>query len=360
VNLAVTQNRDLGGGYTLRVLNYDDESSTDDGGDPERGASNVTSMVHNTCVVGMIGPADSRVAQLEIPVAAKAGLAMISPANTNPGLTLRPYASESLYVPFDQLHPPAKKTNYFRGIANDAFQMSVDADFTFDRLAAQRVYVVASRPSTYGGLLVGGFTTEFLAKGGTIIATESLEWHNPDAFDPLAARIANAAPDAVYFGGTVVGGGALLKRALVQHGYTGPFVSGDGIAMDPDFIAQAGAGAAENTFATVATPDVSTFRSGLAAKFLRDFRSAYPGVQVDGFTAQSYDAAMVLIAAIKSLIAARQTMTRATVIDHVQNTRYEGVTGPIAFDQNGDDVHGVYTVYTVHDGTWVAYEELNV
>ncbi|HEV8192712.1 MAG TPA: branched-chain amino acid ABC transporter substrate-binding protein, partial [Ktedonobacterales bacterium] len=97
-------------------------------------------MVKDACIVGMVGPLDSDVAQAEMPIAANAGLVMISPSNTNPGLTLRPYTRESLSVPFDTPHPAGKKTNYFRNIANDAFQMPADADFTSDRLAARRVY----------------------------------------------------------------------------------------------------------------------------------------------------------------------------------------------------------------------------
>jgi hypothetical protein len=38
---------------------------------------------------------------------------MISPSNTNPGLTLRQNVESAGYS-FDQLHPPDKKVNYFR------------------------------------------------------------------------------------------------------------------------------------------------------------------------------------------------------------------------------------------------------
>ena len=360
-NLAVTQNRDLGGGYTLKVINYDDVSMTRDDDDPARGARNMASVVKNACIVAMVGPFNSDAAQTEIPIAANAGLAMISPSNTNPGLTLRQYASESLHgVSFDQLHPAGKTTNYFRITANDAFQMTADADFTAGELAARRVYVVVSRPSPYGGLLVGGFTTEFLEKGGTIVATENLEWHDPAAFPALAARIAAAAPDAVYFGGIVDGGGAILKKELVQHGYRGPFVAGDGIALDPRFIELAGADAAQNTYATVAEPDVSDLRSDAAARFLSDYRNRYPSQQVTGDCANAYDAAMIEITAIKNLIRMGHPVTRAAVIDQIQNIQYTGVTGAIRFDKNGDDVYGAYTVYIVQNGAWVAYARVSV
>jgi branched-chain amino acid transport system substrate-binding protein len=363
INLAVLQHHDLGGGYNLKAINYDDESTAGDGDDPARGASNMKSMVKNACIVGMIGPYGSHEAQTEMPIAANAGLAMISPSNTNPGLTLRQYATAGLPqgITFDQLHPTGKMTNYFRVVANDAIQMLADADFTADELAARSVYIVVSRPSPYGGLLVGGFATEFLAKGGTVVATENLEWHDPAAPAALAARIAAAAPDAVYFGGTQDGGAGLLKEQLALHGYTGPFVSGDGVAGDSRFIDQAGgASAAQNSYATVAGPDLSTFTAGAAAKFLHDYRARYPGQQATIYAATAYDAAMIEITAIKNLIRMGRAVTRAAVIEQIQNIQYTGITGPIRFDKNGDDVYGAFTVYSVLGTTWVPYASVTV
>jgi branched-chain amino acid transport system substrate-binding protein len=120
VDLAAQQNQPLGNGYTLEVIHYREVSSDTARSDPRQGARNVTAMVQTPCVVGMVGPAWSAGAAAEMPVTAKAGLVMISPANTNPGLTLRLDAG-TYGIDFNQLHPPGTKTNYFRNIANDAF-----------------------------------------------------------------------------------------------------------------------------------------------------------------------------------------------------------------------------------------------
>jgi ABC-type branched-subunit amino acid transport system substrate-binding protein len=42
------------------------------------------------------------------------------------------------------------------------------------------------------------------------------------------------------------------------------------------------------------------------------------------------------ISAIKSLIAAQKTPTRAAVLSAVASAKYAGVTGQLAFDKNGD------------------------
>jgi branched-chain amino acid transport system substrate-binding protein len=101
----------------------------------------------------MVGPFNSDVAPAEMPIAANAGLVMISPANTNPALTLRPYAS-AFGLDFDKLHPAGKPINYFRITGNDLAQGVVDANFTFVDLGARGVYVVNDSSPTVKRWLV--------------------------------------------------------------------------------------------------------------------------------------------------------------------------------------------------------------
>src|SRR5262249_12866405 len=59
VRLAVMQHHDLGNGYTLKLIPYNDAPASGNGIDPPRGASNVTNMVQTPCVLGMVGPMNS-------------------------------------------------------------------------------------------------------------------------------------------------------------------------------------------------------------------------------------------------------------------------------------------------------------
>jgi branched-chain amino acid transport system substrate-binding protein len=354
VNLAVMQNQVLGKGYTLKVINYDDRGPHD----LTTGLQNVQQMVRNPCIVGMVGPYNSSVATGEMPVAANAGLVMVSPSNTNPALTLRSDA-EIQGIDFEQLHPPGKPITYFRIAPNDVAQAIVDADITFDDLEARSAYVVNDRYH-YGEELASEFTQRFQVKGGRIVGAESILPGNPSLIAQVAASIVASRPDAVFYGGITENGGGLLKAQLIRLGYAGSFVGGDGIAGDPRFVEQAGANAANGTFATVAAPDPSTFTAGAAARFIRDYHARYPGQGLDGYSANAYDAAMLLITAIKRLIRTGQEITRVAVIDQVQNTQYAGVTGPISFDSNGDVTHGVYSIYKVQDGRWVLFKQVIV
>lgn len=355
-NLAVLQNQNLGSGYTLKTVNYDDVSPQTGDFDPSTGASNVKQLVHNPCILGMVGPLNSKVAPMEMPIAANAGLAMISPGVTNPALTLRPFAATQ-GLNFDQLHPSGKPINFFRIVPNDAAQVVADADLTFD-LGAKRVYVV-NNSGSYGQELVGGFTPAFEEKGGKVVGIDGIGL-DPSVIPNIAAKIVAAKPDAVFYGGLTSSGAGLLKGDLVNLGYRGFFVGGDGIANDPDFLKQAGTDAANGTYASVGGRDPSTFTSGAAAQFIRDYSARYPGQDPSFYSADAFDAAMVLITAIKHLIVAGQAVTRAALIDQVQHIQYAGATGPISFDSNGDIAHGVYSIYAVQNGMWAYAWQVNV
>jgi branched-chain amino acid transport system substrate-binding protein len=362
-DLAVRENLNLGHGYTLQVRNYDDVSPQTGGHDPTTGAQNVQAMIAQSCVMAMVGPFNSNVGGAEIPVAANAGLAMISPANTNPGLTLKQYAAANNFN-FDNLHPAGKPDVYFRIPANDVVQGKVDADLAIGAptdnppgLGASKVYVVDDT-EVYGKGLADFFVQEFMAKGGTVLGRDEITSNSGSQLPQLAAKIISNHPDAVFYGGVTSNDGGLLKAALVTAGFTGPMVGGDGIAGDPGYLTQAGA-AAENTYGTVAAPDLSTFTSGVQQKFVTDYMNAF-GTPPITYSANSFDAAMIEIQVIQSLINAGKDPNRADVIAGIAKIQYNGVTGHINFDKNGDNAgNKVFSIYQVKDGAWKFVTSVN-
>jgi branched-chain amino acid transport system substrate-binding protein len=137
-------------------------------------------------------------------------------------------------------------------------------------------------------------------------------------------------------------------------------VGGDGIAGDPTFIEQVGVAATNDIFAINPVPDPAQTASDAAARFVRAFHARYPGDALDGYGANAYDAAMVLITAIERVIQTGQEVTPQAVRDQVQTIEYSGVTGPISFDQNGDITHGVFSVYTIQNDRWVWLQQAQV
>jgi branched-chain amino acid transport system substrate-binding protein len=354
VELAVKQAK-MQGGYTLNFISYNDVSAALGKHDPDQGAKNVTDMVGNKCILGFVGPFNSNVAKSEIPISENAGLVMISPANTNPGLTVQSEAQAN-GIDWATLHPAGLPESYFRIPGNDIAQGTVDADLTVS-LGAMKVYVVDDQ-ETYGVGIANYFEKELKAKGGTELGRDGIPANGAAQIPGLAKKIAATHPDAVFYGGVTSGGGGTLKAQLVQAGYNGPMVGGDGIVLDPAYVQQAGS-AADGTYASNGAPDPSTLTSGAAAKFFADYAAAYPTENSGAYRANSFDAANVLIAAINQVISSGNSVTRAAVISAVQNIQYDGVTGHISFDKNGDNAGGgIWALYQVKGGQWVFLKQV--
>lgn len=45
---------------------------------------------------------------------------------------------------------------------------------------------------------------------------------------------------------------------------------------------------------------------------------------------------------------------RQQIVDQVQKVKFEGIAGPVAFDEYGDTTNKQLTVYQVKDGKWKA------
>ena len=313
VDLAVQQNKDLGNGYTLDVSHKNDEGTS--GADPSIGAANVQQLVADSAVMAIVGPFNSGVAKQEIPVANQSGIVLMSPTNTNPGLTKEEFAQEN-GINFALLHPAGKPDYYFRICGTDDIQGKVDADIALAApVSATSAYVVDDN-TTYGKGLAKVFTTEFTSHGGSIVGSTSITPDQVSNLPQLATAIVGKSPTVVFYGGVTSGGGGALKKDLVEKGGNMPMVGGDGIADDPAWITTAGS-AAVNTYGTVAAPDISGLTSASAQSFITAYKAAFPGKDLLPYSASAYDAAMIEITAIKNLIKAGKDVTRETLTDAI-------------------------------------------
>ena len=148
--------------------------------------------------------------------------------------------------------------------------------------------------------------------------------------------------DVVFFGGTTATKGGLLRKAM-QGILDVPYVAGDGISGD-QFLKDAAPNAA-NSYFTVAGPYPQKLST--AATFLTDYKSKY-GEDAGAYSAQAYDAAAIIIAAISRAIddAGGNTPTRDQVTAEVAKTKnFKGVIGTSSFDSNGDTSLKIITVY---------------
>jgi branched-chain amino acid transport system substrate-binding protein len=207
----------------------------------------------------------------------------------------------------------------FLACFGDNVQAAAGAEWAVKTLKARTAVVLYKRTSSYARLLHGYFQTRFKQLGGKVLAVR------PYTLADIEAK-AKGLPkaDLVYFAAQpndVLAGIAALRGA----GVTAPILGGDGLDIGDAWkqLAQAN----KIYFTTHAylgadNPDarVQAFRA-LYAK-------AYPGKEPDAFTALGYDAARLLMAAIKSAGTDRPPAARKAL---AATDGFAGVTGTISY-----------------------------
>ncbi len=319
-------------GWTLEVAAEDDQAT------PDVGKNAATKLASDDQVVGVVGTLNSSVAQVVTPVLDAAKIVQVSPANTNPSLTKGA----------DLANPKRPYADYFRTCTTDAVQGPFAAQYLL-KSGVKKVATVHDKKA-YGQGLVDNFTVAFKAGGGTVVAAETI---NPDDsdFSAVVSKVKAAGPEAVYYGGEYPQAGPLSKQ-MKAAGLKVTLMGGDGI-FDGKFIELGG------TDGDLATSVGAPIESLDSAKAYVDAYNA--GGYADGYSAYgayAYDAANAIIDALKTSLAsaADAKSARAATIEAVGKVSFDGATGKVGFDEFGDSVSRVMTVYKVTSGAWEAAE----
>ncbi len=337
VELAVKQANDNNTipGWKLEVLPKDDEAK------PDVGKNAATAIVADDQVVGVVANLNSGVAQQTQPIFASAGVAQVSPANTNPSLTIGP----------DPNAPKRQYDTYFRTCTTDAVQ----GPFAAQYLLGQGIKKVATvhDKQTYGQGLVDAFATEFKKGGGTVTDAESIVTQDNGGnndFSTVISKIKPTGPQAIYYGGQYPEAGPLSLQ-VKNAGLNIPLMGGDGIFAD-DFIKLAGANSDGDLATSVGAPTDST---EAGKKFLNDYQAAGYSEPAAAYGGYAYDAANAIIEALKTSLkdAPDAKSARQATVDALNKVSFDGVTGHVGFDQYGDTTSKVLTVYKVEGGKWV-------
>lgn len=334
VRLAVDQAnaRNAIPGWRLEV------DAADDSSDPAKGEAAARRLAGDPAVVGVVGTYNSGVAATVAPVLAGPAIALVSPANTDPALTLGPDAAK----------PARPYPNYFRMVAADNVQGPFLAHVAYDDLTARKVAIVSETKAVSKGL-ADAFAAAFTAKGGNVVLARTV----PDrttTFADVVRAMAPLKPDLVFFGGEYDVGAEFTKQVLAG-GITVPVMGGDGL-KDDKYIQQAGAASDADLASTVGAPAGSL---PSAQPFLDAYARAGFAEPPSDYGAYAYDAAQVVITAAAGALKGRAAVTpeaRRAVVAAVQATDSTGVTGRLAFDAFGDTRAKVLTLYRVAGGAW--------
>lgn len=306
-------------GFKVELAPYDDQ------GNPDTGVANAKQIVADPAILCVVGHYNSGV---QIPSSEEyhtAGLANVSPANTNPKVTDRGYKEVS------------------RLVGRDDVQGQVGAQFAKSK-GMTSAYVVHDK-TTYGQGIAEFFKKEAEAQGLKVLGFEGTE--EKANFDAILSPLLAANPDVVYFGGMYDQANVMFKQAR-EKGYVGMFLSDDGYDSS-DSVKIGGPALLEGSgtfYSTVSGPAVMYPD---AAKFIEDFKAKF-NHDPQPFAAQSFDSMAICLLAIENAAKANnnEVPTRAAVTDAVRAIKdYKGITGTINFNKNGDLTVAKYYVIQV-------------
>jgi branched-chain amino acid transport system substrate-binding protein len=318
--------------------------------DPNAGTQNVRTFIADETVLAMIGPFNSNVAQAEIPLTNDAGLAQISPSNTNDGLTVGDNAKK-----LRTAHPDTNA--YFRVCTRDTKQGQTLAQVAAQRLGFKKAFIIDDN-ETYGKGLADVFDAQYRQLGGTVLGHEHITANQVD-FKALLTKIKSQNPDVVFFGGNTSTGGGLIRRQMADVGMAKtPYLGGDGIS-DDEFETQAGS-MANGAYMTTAAPDAAKLPS--AKTFVDAYKARFKS-DVGPYSANAYTAAKIEIAAIEKAIAdaGGKMPTRADVLKNIAaTTNFDSPIGKQGFDANGDTTAPILTLYKVQGGKRVTIDTIAV
>src|SRR5438105_295856 len=139
IRMAIGEVNTRVGAATIAYLDLDDATVAKGNWDGGVEAANANTALNDPDVMLYLGPFNSGAAAISIPILCKAGLAMIAPAASYPGLTKRLPVGTKENEP--DVYYEGCERNFTRIIPTDEIQGAVGAEWS-KRLGALRVYVL--------------------------------------------------------------------------------------------------------------------------------------------------------------------------------------------------------------------------
>lgn len=323
-------------GITFKLEALDDQAQ------PSVGQQNAVKLIDTKEVLGVVGPLNSGVAQSMQKPLNDAKLTQVSPANTGTELT-----QGNAWKTGDKKRPYA---SYFRTATTDQIQGAFAAKYLFETAKIKDVYLIDDQ-KPYGAGLAASFKATFTELGGKIVGTDHVNPEDRD-FNSVATKVKSSKAKAVYYGGEYPAGAPLSQQ--IKDSVKIPFMGGDGM-YSADFIKLNKK--AEGDIATSVGKPVEELES--AKKFIADYKTAGYKDAYEAYGGGTYDATWSIIEAVKIVAAENDGKIpaedgRAKVLAAMDKVKFEGVTGPVSFDEFGDTTNTLMTAYQVTGGKWVS------
>src|ERR1700676_3745822 len=235
------------------------------------------------------------------------------------------------------------KAIYFRTVTTDAYQGPNMANWMHDKLKIKTVYVLDDS-GAYGVGIADSFQAQATKIGIKVLGRDQLNPKEAD-YTTVLTKIKALKPDALYYGGVGQAGVKLAKQAydvipgMIKAG-------GDGM-QGQSILKGVGFPAVEGWYATNASPHVT--EDPAAADWVKRYKAKFNNAPYDDYTITAYDAALVVIDAIKRVVATGGAPNRDTVRDAMQAAKVKTIQGELSFDANGDLLTKGVSVFQYHE-----------
>jgi branched-chain amino acid transport system substrate-binding protein len=329
--LAIEEANANGGvaGYKIEPVVYDSGTATAGQYDPAQAATNTKKLVSDPLVVANVGPQMSGEGKAMAPILSEADLPTITPSSTNPDITNPAFAGQ---------FKPKGRAIYFRTVTTDAFQGPNMANYMAQMLKIKSVYVLDDS-GAYGVGIADAYQRQAEKLGIKVLGRDQL---NPKAVDytTILTKIKALKPDAVYYGGVAQAGVKVAKQAhdiipdMIKAG-------GDGV-YGGSFLKGAGFPAAERWYTTTASPHL--VEDPAVADWVKRFQTRFKTLP-DDYSITAYDGTLVVLDAIKRVAESGKEINRSNVRDAIQTAKLKTLQGEVSFDQNGDMISKVVSVF---------------
>ena len=319
-------------GHTVEFNHQDDGCST------EGGTAAARALLSEENIAAVIGTSCSSAGIPAAEILSAEGIMLVSPSNTAPSLT-----APDTHEPF-----------YARTAHNDSIQGAAMAQFVSEVLGATTAATIDDG-SAYADQLAAVFVQSFTEDyGGTVTREEAVSVGDTD-FSGVLGNIAADSPEFLYFPIFVAEGALITQQARDTAGLEDTILGGaDGI-LTPDWLEAAG-DAAEG--AVLSGPDLAFSGDFYEAEFLPAYKEISGlDATISVFHAHSFDAYNMIADAIEAVAfddGGTTYIPRTALRDAFFATEgFEGITGTLTCDENGDCADAKISVSEVQNGEFV-------
>ena len=302
--------------YNIELVEVDNQSD-------KTAAVTAAQSLISSGVVGVLGSYGSGVSIAAGQTFAEAGVPAIGCSCTNPQVTLG-------------------NDFYFRTCFLDPFQGTVMASYAAEEMGYKTAAIISQNGDDYSTGIAAYFKQAFESLGGTIVADETYQTNESD-FNAILTSVKESGAECAFIPCSIATATLILPQAQA-NGVTAHILGSD--TWENESIVMAAGAAAEGvTFSTFfdendeSTPLAKDFVNGFKAFLNEDPQRVTLNGGTDGVAAVSalgYDAYMTMYNALAALDGVEGDLTSVNVRDALVNVNFDGVTGNITFDENGD------------------------